>query len=57
MLDGCTHISHIEGTDLLHLFLRQREIPNIEVFFYPYLMSGFRDNDDASLYIPAQDNL
>lgn len=50
-------VTDIHAGDGLHVFIAQREVPDIEVLFHALPVRGFGNDHDPALHIPAQRDL
>ncbi len=50
-------VTQILCGDLTHLFLRQLEIPDVDVLFHPLHVNRFRDDGNVALHVPSQNHL
>ena len=57
MLDRSSLIAKIQWTDFLHLLFSQCKIPYLEILFDSRFVNRFRNDHNAALHIPAQNNL
>ena len=50
-------LAFVLGADGLHFIFSERKVPDVQVFLDSFFVSGFRDDGEASLHVPAESDL
>ena len=47
----------VEGGDRCHIFIREREVENIDILYHSLSVCGLRQHNNTALNIPAEHDL